>query len=176
MSELGVKSIGPYATVILIAIMTVVVGTLILAAMQPMTYRNVAVTNEYHNSTGTVPETVTLTHCNNGLYGNAVIDKKDNDTNTVTRMGLTTAGANYTVLSTATCMFNMTAATYINETADTYWFNYTYKTDTNATSVIRKGVLAMSSFADWFGILVIVFIAVIVISLVMMLGRQRGRS
>lgn len=46
----------------------------------------------------------------------------------------------------------------------------------NATAVIGKGLAAMSSFADWFAIIIVVVVAVIVIGLVMLLGRGQGRS
>ena len=46
-------------------------------------------------------------------------------------------------------------------------------TDANATYVLTKGLAAMSSFADWFSIIVIVVVAVIILALVMLL---RGRG
>lgn len=48
--------------------------------------------------------------------------------------------------------------------------------DGNATYVLGKGLTAMSTFADWFVIMVIVVVSVIVIGLVMLLGRGQGRS
>ena len=51
----------------------------------------------------------------------------------------------------------------------------------NFTYVVTAGLQALTSFADWFGIIVIVVVAVIILALVMMLGgggggRGRGRK
>lgn len=43
-------------------------------------------------------------------------------------------------------------------------------TNTNFTYTIDKGLVAITSFADWFGIIIIVVVAVIILALVMMLG------
>jgi len=47
-------------------------------------------------------------------------------------------------------------------------------TDPDAQTIISKGVDAMGTFADWFGILVIVVIAAVVIGLV--IGYFRGKG
>lgn len=49
-------------------------------------------------------------------------------------------------------------------------------TDANFTSIVGKGLTALSSFADWFGILVIVVIAVIILALVMFLRGRGGEG
>ena len=49
-------------------------------------------------------------------------------------------------------------------------------TDANATYVLGKGLTAMASFADWFEILVIVVIAVIILALVMFLRGRGGEG
>lgn len=43
-------------------------------------------------------------------------------------------------------------------------------TNQNFTYTIDKGLAAITSFADWFSIIIIVVIAVIILALVMMLG------
>lgn len=48
--------------------------------------------------------------------------------------------------------------------------------DVNASYVLQKGLSAMTTFADWFSIIIIVVVAVIVIGLVMMLGQRRGAA
>jgi len=46
--------------------------------------------------------------------------------------------------------------------------------DTNTTYVIGKGVTAIKLFADWFSIIVIVAVSVIVIGLIYFLQRRGG--
>jgi hypothetical protein len=49
-------------------------------------------------------------------------------------------------------------------------------TDGNFTNVVSLGLTALTSFADWFGIIVIVVVAVIILSLVMMLRGRGGEG
>jgi DNA-binding transcriptional regulator of glucitol operon len=49
----------------------------------------------------------------------------------------------------------------------------TGSTNVNFTSVVDLGLAAIGSFANWFSIMVVVIVAVIILSLVMLL---RGRS
>ena len=48
-------------------------------------------------------------------------------------------------------------------------------TEGNATAIIQKGLTAMSNFGDWFGLIVVVGVAVIILGLVLLLrGQERG--
>lgn len=173
MSEVGVKNIGPYALGLMIAIVLVAIGAYVLSVMAPTTYLATAVLNEAHNSSATVPETVTLTYCINGLVGTPTVVQLDNATGTQYAL---TATTNYTVLSSTACTLNITSAGRVNSTGDRYTVNYTYNADTNATYVLNSGLNAFSTFADWFTIMVIVLVAIVIIGVVMLLGRQGGRE
>lgn len=52
----------------------------------------------------------------------------------------------------------------------------TASTNTNFTYVMYKGQLAITSFADWFSIIVVVVVAVLIISLVLMLRGRGGEG
>lgn len=47
-------------------------------------------------------------------------------------------------------------------------------TDGNATYVINKGLTAMASFADWFAIIVVVTVSVIILAIVLLLRDAAG--
>lgn len=52
----------------------------------------------------------------------------------------------------------------------------TGSTNANFTYVVGKGLTALTSFADWFAIIVIVVVAVIILALVMMLRGRGGEA
>ena len=53
----------------------------------------------------------------------------------------------------------------------------TASTNQNFTYIVGKGLVALTSFADWFQIIVIVVVAVIILALVMFLrGGPEGRG
>lgn len=52
----------------------------------------------------------------------------------------------------------------------------TASTNTNFTYIVGKGMTALTSFADWFQIIVIVVVAVIILALVMFLRGRGGES
>lgn len=167
-----VNKVAPYTIALLVAIVAVAVGAYMFSNILLQTYEETSATNEMHNSSGTVPETVSTTYCDGGILGTTTIDAIDVVTDTRTRL---TLDGNYTELSTSACSYNITLVEYINETPDYYEFNYTYDRFTNATQVVFKGQTAMATFADWFVIMVVALVSVIVIGIVMMVGRFGGR-
>jgi len=76
---------------------------------------------------------------------------------------------NYTI-NTTTGFLNVTDS---DARVGTESVNYMYSGDSNATSIVSKGLIAIGSFADWFIILIVVVIAVIVLALLQYL---RGRG
>lgn len=85
------------------------------------------VTNQTHNSTGTVPETITLTGIEDGVVSDSEsIYAHDTDTSTASEL---TSGTNYTVLDYDEGTINITSAPDMNNTNDYYLVTFNYKPD-----------------------------------------------
>ena len=170
--NLGIDDLGPLALAIGVAIMIVSIVAMVLAGFIPSTYVERTITSETHNSSGTIPETVTLTTVEGGIItGSISISATDFVTGTVNNSIV------YNVISLTAGTLNVTNAHWINHTADYYTVNYTYDGFGNSTAILQKGLVAMSNFGDWFGLIVIVAIAVIILGLVLLLrGRPGGEA
>lgn len=163
MGGIGINDIGTSARGIGIAVLTVAILVLVLATMQPATYKNITVANlTFDNET-----TLTV------QYGLVSWNVYNDTTQTYAALPAT----NYT-LNTATGFLNVTdntarggPGTNILESV-----RYVYSGNSNATAILILGGSAIITISDWVGMIVVIVIAVIILGLVMMLGRNTRRK
>lgn len=164
MEKISIESIPALALGIGTAIIIVAIIALITTSMIPSSYMTLT------NNNYTVYHPTNVTQIPNGnlitLYTVAVF-------NTTAQTYAAVPATNYTYNST-----NLTL-----QLLDTGLMNspgrsvvFTYLASTNATAILSKGALALTSFADWFGILIVVVVAVIILGLIMFLRGRGGEA
>jgi len=152
-------------------VIVVAIGAMIVSNFVDQTYSATSVTGETHNSSGTTPETITATNVDGGISG---VSASATDHETSTTYSLT-SGTNFSIIDADAGTINMsTINAYINTTADYYTLNYTYDKNTNATTTANAGLSALADFGDWFAIIVVVAVSVIILGLVMLLRNFSG--
>lgn len=159
-SSLNIDSIPTMALALFTAIVTIAIIALVVVNMMPASYR----ANTIYNYTFTANVT-SLPYIDAG-YNNLSIACFNSS-------GVAMASTNFTYWDNNNTLM-------IRNGVDTGGYarscTYQYSAFTNATSVLSKGTVALASFADWFGILVIVIISVIILGLVMFLKGRGGEA
>jgi hypothetical protein len=165
--QLSIDSIGPTALSIGVGIIIVAVVSLVLATMIPATYDE---NHLYSNYSFTANDTnlPTIDH------GDVSILAVYNNTEQTGMAGVLDTDWHYYANNNT---LHLISADFKDNTAHPYKsVQYTYTAYTNATSIVDEGLTALTSFADWFGIIVIVVVAVIILSLVMLLRGRGGEG
>jgi hypothetical protein len=175
---MNVQDIGPVALSIGLAIIIVAVMAMILSQMAPQTYVEIPIVNDsFSHSTlagvGANATNVTLTTVGYGMKSGTLIVRWYSNT-TLNTTTLTTG--NYTLLSGINGIVEVEAISAWNTSGDKIDFSYTYDDAGASTSTITAGLSALSVFGDWFGIIVIVAVAAIILGLVMLFRASASGS
>jgi hypothetical protein len=170
--SIGINDIGPVAISLGVAIISIAVIALVISMMRPASYTTVNVGNytfAYPTNVTTLPATNCIMSNDNGcvLLSIAVY-------NATTQASTSLQDVNYYIYYSNNLSLQLNQTSLMN--APLKSVAYTFTGGTNATSVLTSGGTALTIFADWFQILVIVIIAVIILALIMLIGRQRGQA
>lgn len=155
-----------------------------LTQFQPVSYEHKQVTNETIASTGTVPETFTVSKVFQGLDEDSeTIQVYDNATGNVYTLD---KGSDYEVVSYENGEFNITnddpdddSTAEIDSTGDEYRVDYTYNEEGTSTFIISDGLSALETFGSFFTVIVVVGIGAVLLILLQMFrsaGAPKGRS
>lgn len=166
---LSVGDIGPIALSLGVAVIIISVVALVLGTMTPQTYQETAVTNETFNATSD-PYTLTVSHASDSDFvelTDATVYKTSDYLNSTSEL----ADSAYNISDSEAGTIELsTSVDSGNEAID-----YKYDEETTSTGILTKGKDAMSTFSDWFNIIVIVAVAAIILGLVMLFrGSSRG--
>lgn len=160
-----IKDIPELALGIGIAIVIVAITSLVIVSMVPSSY----MTMTYANWTFTHPTNVTqvpVSGIGAALYSVTVY----NDTTQLWSRPETT---NWT-LNTSNYTLQLLDTSLMNTPMKSISFRYLAYT--NSTKILEKGADAFMDFADWFAILVVVIVSVLILALVMMLRNRGGQA
>lgn len=139
-----------------IAVIVIAVVALFLANFQAQTYSSTVAGVIWNGSAGNTTLLV------EGGIGSYTVYNDSSE-------GLTlTEGTHFSLDQTTGLLY-----VYSNQTS-TNMCNYTYSATTNTTYVVIKGLSAMTTFADWFVVIVIVIVSVIILGIVLLLQKLGG--
>lgn len=151
-----IEKIGSYALMLGVAIITMTVVTMILGNFVDVSYATNSYNKTFDNSTT--------------VYYQRGVQSMDvyNTTNQLYPK-LPATNYSYTAANGTLLIIDANAGRYGTEAV---WWSV--KEDSNATNVITKGAQAMMNYSDWFPIIVIIIVAVLILALVSSIGNRSG--
>ena len=161
-----IADLAPLAIVMVVLAIVIGMGATILSEMEDNTWESLTETNESMGNITTVPHTYTVS--------DASSDTEFEELTSVTCYNDSANSGTETcsILSASDGTVNVTTNT--DDTENEY-ITYTYDRDSDASNTIDDGVSAMSDFSGWFGILVLIVIASIVIGIIGKLFSTKSR-
>ena len=152
-----ISTLAPLGVVFVVLAIVIGMGAMILGEIEPETWDTTTVTNESMGNITSVPHTFTVATASS-----------DAEFEQLTSVTCYNASAN---TGTETCVILSATAGTVNITTNTddtenEYITYTYYADSSASNTVDDGVSALSDFSGWFGILVLIVIAAVIIGIV----------
>lgn len=174
----ALDKLAPVALAIVSIAITVGLGAIVLVQMQGSSYTTASITGEIDTPSEPLPSNYTLDASTNNDYvtaKNVEVTLEDGSSGTNTTLTEDTDYKVYSDAGTVELQSSPGGVTY-NDSEDTLYTDYDYEQESQATSILGDGQNALSTFSDFFQVLVVVAIAAVIFLLLGALRRAGGRS
>lgn len=164
MTQKGIKELAPFAIALISLVATVVVGSVTVAEMQDSAYLDTSIENETFNAT-------------DDSYTYTVEEASSSDFVDLQRITVYDTTSQSTELD-AEIVDAEAGEIEVNGSVDEEdeSIDYTYSQESQANGILDQGASALSTFSDFFVVIVVVGIAAVIFLLLGALRRAGGRT
>lgn len=178
--DTGTRNLAVAALAIVSLAVIVGVGSIVLAEMQPASWQTSDVQEESNQPATPFPTNYTVAQQSSDAdfeelnSEDVVVIFEDSDAGANTTLAEST---DYNVYESAGNieLLNSTDTSDYDSASDTFYYEYTYEYSGDATSILGTGLSALQSFADFFTVIVVIAVAVVLFGLLRVVrGAGRG--
>jgi hypothetical protein len=174
----GIDDLAPVALAMVSLAILVGIGAVVLVEMEGSSYNNVDVVAESSQPGGPLPANYSLSEATGSSFvtvtsTDVVLEDASASTNVTLEKG--TDYVLYEDEGTVELQSTPGGVSY-DDTSDTVYTDYSYDEEGQATSILGDGQNALSTFGDFFQVLVVVAIAAVIFLLLGALRKAGGRS
>jgi len=174
----GIDDLAPVALAMVSLAIVVGIGAVVLVEMEGSSYNNVQVLNENSQPGGPLPANYSLSEASGSDFvtvtsTTVVIEDASASSNVTLEQG--TDYVLYEDQGTIEVQSSPGGVSY-DDTSDSFYTDYSYDEEGQATSILGDGQNALSTFGDFFQVLVVVAIAAVIFLLLGALRKVGGRS
>lgn len=174
--------LGPVALAIVTLAVVVGVGSIVLTQIEPVSYQDNTVTDETAQPSSPFPTNYTVSQQSDANFelidaDDVTVTYEDSSAGTNTTL---TEGTHYNVYEEEGIIEYINTTSLFNDydsTSDVFYNDYTWESSEDATGVLSTGVDSLQTFSDFFTVIVVIAISVVLFGLLRVVrGAGRGVS
>jgi len=175
------KNLAPTALAIVSLTILIGVGSVVLGEMEPVSYTDNRITNEVDQPSTPLPSNFTLDASNNADYvqvqdGSVTVVLEDSSAGTNTTLTEDTDYEVYYSAGEVELKSSPGGISYNTSEGDQVYTDYTTEEESTATTILGDGDSALETFSNFFTVIVVVAVAVVIFGLLSALRSAGNRS
>jgi len=165
----SISNLPTTVTTFVIVVFVLGIGAVMATTLRTQTIDTDSVNDELHdyNEVGTLPSNITLNTVEEGVKEVTKVVWEDVDAGSNTTL---TEGTDYELMDSdigQVQIYDSSNLTDYDSSADNFYFDYNYYSNTTSTGIIDEGIGALDTFGSFLGILALAIVAGIIIFVLM---------